>query len=181
MPSARLVEEGQKTNREVTITTRNWNCIRHTGIRRKANTKITKQALEWSPQRQRKHGKLKNTRLGVLTGLKKTCKVWGEAKTIEHDRGRLQSPYVPTGRSGIPVSQVHILLYASKLTSCCFSWSWWCWTKLGNYDIHIMSTRTNVIQYKLVGNLFNHFVSISEFNTHKRKLFQRGLTFNAVI
>lgn len=73
------------------------------------------------PTKTTKAWKVKEYLAWSVNRLKKTYKVWGEAKTIDHDRGRLQSPYVPTGRSGIPVSQVHILLYASKLTSCCFS------------------------------------------------------------
>lgn len=110
MPSARLVEEGQKTIREVTITTRNWNCIRHTGIRRKANTNITKQALEWSPQRQRKHGKLKNTWLGVLTDLKKLTKSGERQKPSTTTEGDCNHP-ASCGTHPAVCKQVNILLF----------------------------------------------------------------------
>ena len=78
---------------DVTIRTRRWKWIGHT--LRKANSNITKQALEWNPQGQRKRGRPKNTwRRGLSSDLRKIGKNWGEAKTIAQNRGRWKATVV---------------------------------------------------------------------------------------
>ena len=78
---------------DLTIRTRRWKWIGHT--LRKANSNITKQALEWNPQGQRKRGRPKNTwRRGLTSDLRKIGKTWGETKTIAQDRERWKATVV---------------------------------------------------------------------------------------
>lgn len=68
-----------------TIRTRKWKWIGHT--LRKSENNITRQALDWNPQGQRKRGRPKNTwRRGLDTELKKVGIKWRECKTIAQDR-----------------------------------------------------------------------------------------------
>ena len=67
------------------ITTRKWRWIGHT--LRKKNTNVTRHALEWNPQGNRKKGRPKNTwRRDLSHEAKKIGKTWGEMKMVAKDR-----------------------------------------------------------------------------------------------
>ena len=107
---------------DVIIRTRRWKWILHT--LRKANSNITKQAVEWNPQGQRKP---KNTwRRGLSSDLRKIGKTWGEAKAMAQDRRRWKATVValcppppPLGRSGLSqVSQGNAIYTVYIFVNC---------------------------------------------------------------
>jgi len=66
---------------ETVIRTRKWKWIGHT--LRKKDKNVTKQALDWNPQGQRRRGRPKNTwRRGLNTELQKIGMTWNETKTM---------------------------------------------------------------------------------------------------
>jgi hypothetical protein len=70
---------------ETVIRTRNWKWIGHT--LRKKDKIVTKQALDWNPQGQRRRGRPKHTwRRGLNTELQKIGMTWNETKTMAKDR-----------------------------------------------------------------------------------------------
>ena len=69
------------------IKTRKWRWIGHT--LRKDSNDITREALEWNPQGNRKKGRPKITwRRTVLDEAKSVGKVWAELKTYAQNRVR---------------------------------------------------------------------------------------------
>ena len=70
---------------ETVIRTRKWKWIGHT--LRKKDKNVTKQALDWNPQGQRRRERPKNTwRRGLNTELQKIGMTWNETKTMAKDR-----------------------------------------------------------------------------------------------
>ena len=86
----------QRTKQEPvtrTITTRKWRWVGHT--LRKQNTNVTRHALDWNPQGQRKRGRPKNTwRRDLASEAQKIGKTWGEIKTLSKDRKKWKTAVV---------------------------------------------------------------------------------------
>jgi len=77
----------------LTIRSRRWKWIGHT--LRKAYNNITKQALEWNPQENRKRGRPKNSwSRGIISDLQAINTTWGEAKRKAQDRMRWKETVV---------------------------------------------------------------------------------------
>jgi hypothetical protein len=68
---------------------------------RKANNNITKRALEWNPQGNRKRGRPKNSwHRGVISELQAINTTWGEAKRKAQDRTRWKETGCPMSPMG---------------------------------------------------------------------------------